>query len=73
MLLAALMLATGAFAAFEKVNTYDNNFSDVADSNWFAKDVKSAYELGFMNGKAEGKLSADTVAYLNEIVEYSNN
>ena len=54
MLLAALMLATGAFAAFEKVNTYDNNFSDVTDSNWFAKDVKSAYELGFMNGKAEG-------------------
>lgn len=53
-LLAALMLATGTFAAFEKVNTYDNNFSDVKDTNWFAKDVKSAYELGFMNGKAEG-------------------
>ena len=51
---AALLLATGAFAAFEKVNTYDNNFSDVKDTNWFAKDVKSAYELGFMNGKAEG-------------------
>lgn len=50
----AAMLATGTFAAFEKVNAYDNNFSDVKDTNWFAKDVKSAYELGFMNGKAEG-------------------
>ena len=53
-LFAATMLATGTFAAFEKVNTYDINFSDVKDTNWFAKDVKSAYELGFMNGKAEG-------------------
>lgn len=53
-LLAAAMLATGTFAAFEKVNTYDNNFSDVKDTNWFAKDVISSYELGFMNGKAEG-------------------
>ncbi len=52
-LLAALMLATGTFAAFEKVNTYSNNFTDVSDSNWFAANVKSAYELGFMNGKTE--------------------
>ena len=54
-LLAVVLLAIGANAAFEKVNTYDNNFADVKDSNWFAKDVKSAYELGFMNGKAEGQ------------------
>ena len=54
-LLVAAVLATGAVAAFEKVNTYNNNFSDVSDSNWFAADVKTAYELGFMNGKAEGK------------------
>ena len=54
-IVAALMLATGTFAAFEKVNTYNNNFSDVTDSNWFASNVKTAYELGFMNGKSEGK------------------
>ncbi len=51
----AIFLATGTFAAFEKVNTYNNNFSDVADSNWFSENVKTAYELGFMNGKSEGK------------------
>ena len=55
MLMAAVLLTVGANAAFEKVNTYDNNFSDVTDSNWFAENVKSAYELGFMNGKSEGK------------------
>ena len=47
-------LATGAFAAFEKVNTYENDFSDVNEKNWFCDDVKTAYELGFMNGKSEG-------------------
>lgn len=41
--------------SFERVNTYNNNFSDVSDSNWFSENVKTAYELGFMNGKSEGK------------------
>ena len=55
LLMAAVMLAVGANAAFEKVNTYDNNFSDVSDTAWYADNVKTAYELGFMNGKQEGK------------------
>ena len=54
-LLAAVMLAVGVNAAFEKVNTYNGNFSDVADNAWYAENVKTAYELGFMNGKSEGK------------------
>ena len=54
-LMAAVMLAVGVNAAFEKVNTYENNFTDVADSAWYADNVKTAYELGFMNGKSEGK------------------
>ena len=33
--LAAVMLAVGVSAAFEKVNTYSNNFSDVKEANWF--------------------------------------
>ena len=40
---------------FETVNTYNGNFTDVADSAWYAENVKKAYELGFMNGKSEGK------------------
>ncbi|MBO4950737.1 MAG: S-layer homology domain-containing protein [Clostridia bacterium] len=55
----SVLLATFSLAAFEKVNTYNNNFSDVADSNWFAENVKTAYELGFMNGKSEGKFDPD--------------
>ena len=53
LLMVAVVLAVGTNAAFEKVNTY-NGFSDVTDSNWFAKDVKTAYELGLMNGKSDG-------------------
>lgn len=55
LLMAAVMLAMGAHAAFEKVNTYSDNFDDVADTAWYAANVKTAYELGFMNGKSEGK------------------
>ena len=58
-LLAATMLAVGANAAFEKVNTYNNNFSDVNDSNWFAANVKTAYELGFMNGTSADVFSPE--------------
>ena len=51
----AILLATGVFAAFEKVNTYSNNFTDVPETSWYAENVKTAFELGFMNGKAEGQ------------------
>ena len=54
LLMVAVMLAVGANAAFEKVNTYENNFTDVKETSWYAENVKSAYELGFMNGKSEG-------------------
>lgn len=54
MLLLSLVFAIGTNAAFQKINTYDGSFSDVKDTAWYAKDVKTAYELGFMNGKSEG-------------------
>ncbi len=49
----SLVLVTGASAVFVKTSTYDNNFSDVKESAWYVKDVKTAYELGFMNGKSD--------------------
>ena len=55
LLLCVVMLAAGVNAAFEKVNTYSNNFSDVTEQNWFYENVKTSYELGFMNGKEAGK------------------
>ena len=51
----SFVLSLSAFAAFQKVNTYSGNFSDVKETSWFANDVKTAYEIGLMNGKSEGK------------------
>ncbi len=34
-------------------------FTDVSDSDWYASDVKNAYELGFMNGTSETLFSPD--------------
>jgi len=39
---------------FEKPNTYNNNFNDVPASEWYAKEVANAYELGLVGGKGEG-------------------
>ena len=47
------VLSVSVFASFEKVNVYNGNFSDVADASWYYNDVKTAYELGFMNGKSQ--------------------
>ena len=50
----AVILSLSAFAAFEKTATYNNNFNDVPEQSWYAANVKTAFELGFMNGKSEG-------------------
>ena len=59
LLLTVFFLGFGVNAAFEKINTYSENFSDVKDTAWYADNVKTAYELGFMNGKSEEKFDPD--------------
>ena len=67
-----IMLSAGAGAAFERVNTYSENFSDVKVTSWYAKDVKTAYELGFMNGKGEGKFDPDGKVSVAEAIALSS-
>ena len=57
LLVATLLLATGANAAFEKVNTYENNFSDVSENNWFYENVKYANVNGLFGGTSENTFS----------------
>lgn len=52
-------ISTVSDAAFDKINTYRNNFSDISDSSWYSESVKTSYELGFMNGKSEGEFVPD--------------
>ncbi len=47
----ATLFAFSASAGFVKTYEYKpGTFSDVSDNAWYAKEVASAYELGFMNG-----------------------
>jgi len=60
-LIFAVTTATTATAAgFTKNLSYsEGTFKDVKSTSWYAKEVASAYELGFMNGKAEGQFAPD--------------
>lgn len=56
----ATLAVTASATGFTKTNTYANGtFSDVKQSSWYANEVKSAYELGFMNGKGNDKFVPD--------------
>lgn len=47
----AAILTVGVTAAdFVRTGTYQNNFTDVTENDWFASSVKDAYEFGIMNG-----------------------
>ena len=58
--LTALALATAVNSdGFEKQRTYNNEFTDIAGNEWFASEVKSAYELNLMNGNGDGTFLPD--------------
>jgi len=49
----SLTAAVGA-KGFTKTNEYtEGKFTDVPSNQWYAAEVKSAYELGFMNGQSD--------------------
>ena len=59
LLIIALLMSVSSIAAFEKINTYSGHFTDIKESAWYAKNVKTAYELGFMTGKTETEFDPD--------------
>ncbi len=44
---------------FEKIKEYNNNFSDVAESDWFAPGIKEVYESGLMDGVSNDKFDTE--------------
>ncbi len=58
---AALSLTSAASAkGFTKTNEYtEGKFADVPSTQWYAAEVKSAYELGFMNGQSDTLFAPD--------------
>ena len=56
----AVTMTVGASAAFTKTNTYtEGQFTDVPSAEWYAKEVKSTFELGLMNGIGGGLFDPD--------------
>ena len=55
----ALTVSAGA-KGFTKTQEYkDGQFTDVPAKQWYAAEVKSAYELGFMNGQSDTTFAPD--------------
>ena len=79
--LTALALATVVNSkGFEQQKTYNNEFTDVSESEWYAAEVKNAYELGLMNGngdwtfRPDGSISiAEAVALASRTCSIYNN
>ena len=69
-LLAAFAFTCHGFAAgFGKTVSYaDGTFTDVPETEWYASEVKSAYELGFMNGVGGSLFSPDGTVTVAEAV-----
>ncbi len=58
--LIAAALALMASADVQKTRTYeDGTFSDVRESEWYASDVKDAYEYALVNGAGNGLFEPD--------------
>ena len=53
------LLAGSAGAAFDKTNTYNDNFIDVSDSAWYKNNVKDSFELGIMDGTGNRLFNPD--------------
>lgn len=61
--------AAGTLSNFRNVNTYRNGlFSDVSSRAWYADGVRSAYELGLMQGTGGNKFSPGNTLTLAEAV-----
>ena len=53
---------------FKFTNTYDNRFTDVAATSWYAADVEKSYKLGLMNGKSADGFAPDGTVTLAEAI-----
>ena len=55
-ILALILSAILCFSAIGTVYAAEFNFTDVKASDWFYNDVKSAVEMGLVNGKTATEL-----------------
>ena len=77
MLLATMILSmsvtvfanSGGLGNFKNVNQYTNGkFTDVADKEWYAQSVKTAYELDIVNGNSDTTFNPEGNILISETI-----
>ena len=70
-----LSMSTTIFASsnglsnFKNTNQYQSGkFTDVADSEWYAESVKTAYELGIVNGNSDTTFNPNGNILISETI-----
>lgn len=58
----------GELDNFNKLQTYNNNFIDIKDSDWFSNDVKNSYEVGLFKGKSINQFEPNGNILLSEAI-----
>ena len=54
LLLLGISIPAQASALFPPTATYENQFADVTENDWFYQNIASLYSLGLTNGKGDG-------------------
>jgi len=71
MFLCLLPTASAAMDAFTKKRTYANTFKDVSNSAWYYEDVKTAYELGLVDGTSASTFSPDSNVTVAQLLAFA--
>ncbi len=62
-------LAAGSLSNFTKVNTYNGQFTDVPDLQWYAGEVQLVYEYGLINGITDTTFEPGSYLKLSEAIK----
>ena len=72
LLVISLILAVLCMSAqakdFSKDRSYDNSFSDISTSSWYASGVVSVYELGLMEGVSEDTFDTESEMSVSQAI-----
>ncbi len=57
------------FGNFVKQRSYSEHFSDIAESDWFYSDVKTAYESGIIDGRSYNQFDPAGMLTIAEVIK----
>ncbi|MDD4772473.1 MAG: S-layer homology domain-containing protein [Eubacteriales bacterium] len=64
-----MALPSAASGSFVKQRVYNGSFTDIAESDWFYRDVKAAYEWGIIDGRSSDRFDPDGMLTIAEVIK----